>query len=136
MKGVPTMKQQGFTDFEMVITIVCILILALIALPNFIGDANGMELQKYMAADDATIKEVAQAMRNDQEQTVVVMSYAVTWNYDKADEVIDKSTAVQAKLIKLGVAKYRIVIGMANKGGLEMEGSSLPPADGVYLYLE
>ena len=131
------MNEKGFTLPELLIVIAILAILV----ATSIHFAHGMELLTPVFATDETIEEFAKAVVNDPDQGIVIIVYSAVWTastdgYAKIDKLIDEYGRVMEKLVKLGVVNKRIHLLLANKGGLEFDGVSIPEVDGVYLYLE
>lgn len=130
------MNKKGFTLIEVMITVAIIAILLAIMIPAFIDKANGMEIQKLMPADDATVKEVARLLEQDPYLTVVLLTYATDWNTEITAPLIKESKVVFRTLVDKGVLNRQINWLFANSGGLTGDAMPTPAADGIYLYLE
>jgi len=126
------MNKKGFTLLEFIITlaIICILITMIYG-----TSAEGMEIDKLMPADDATVVEVSRLLKQDSLLTVTILSYAADWNMDIVAPLMKKSKAVSRTMADRGVLDSQIIWGFANKGGLAEDPMPIPRADGVYLYL-
>ncbi len=136
------MNKKGFTSIELLCVLAIIAIIAFLAFSQ-VNNANGMELSTPMLASDEVIKEVARATIDDHHQIITIMVYAAEWaadneGYEKISRIIDEQVEVRAKLIKLGISDGRIILLLANKGGLSLrfDGFAAPVEDGVYLILE
>ena len=129
--------RKGFTLVEVMIVLTIIGIFVALMLPLFLDKAHGFELQKPLAADDATISKVAKVLRYDKDQTVTVMIYIAVWTHDNVDVHMANSKKVKAKLIKAGISTHRISYLFANEGGPRDRPVESPPVvDGVYLILD
>ena len=129
--------RQGFTLVELLCVLAIIAILTAALIPYVMNDrAHGMEIQKLLPTDDATVKTAIQLMKQDPHLTVTIMAYSAVWTTDTVDPVIDQARKVLSTLHDAGIYANRITMLFANKGGLVEDSTPTPEADGVYLYLE
>jgi prepilin-type N-terminal cleavage/methylation domain-containing protein len=135
------MNKKGSTLIELIVVVAIIAVISAVLIPQFMGYAHGMDLNKPMLPTEAVLEDYARAARQDSNITITILLYSATWAADSGGfEQIGKSMGekdrVMEALVKLGVHGSQMNLLLANEGGLEFTCAVVPAKDGVYLILE
>jgi hypothetical protein len=128
--------RKGTTAFELLTLLGIIAILAFVAGAITVPCAYGMETQKLLPADNATVEMVVGVLKKDPHVTVTVMAYSASWTIDTVDLLLGRAKQVLNTFHEAGIYKNRITLLLANKGGMSDDPMPTPTTDGVYLYFD
>jgi heme/copper-type cytochrome/quinol oxidase subunit 2 len=127
--------RKGTTAFELLTLLGIIAILAFVA-GLTVNSAHGMETQKLLPADNATVEMVVGVLKKDPHVTVTVMAYSASWTIDTVDLLLGRAKQVLSIFHEAGIYRNRVTLLLANKGGMSDDPMPTPTTDGVYLYFD
>ena len=130
------MNKKGFTLIELLIVGLILGIFAWVIVGMAVSPAHGLEINKLLPADNATITDVVRLLRQDPNLHIIIMVYSDDWIADTVAPLIKESKTVFRTLIDRGVLDRQIVQLFANKGGLSEDPLPTPATEGLYLYLD